>query len=107
VNELFAGWKDHPPTNILVKALLDGFAGGGKKSSADGGEINIPPSAQDAMQRAAVAAISAKADAKWLPVTRGRDPGMPTSAPVFDVDELRSRNREVIKKRAKRGPSGV
>lgn len=98
VNELFAGWDDYPPTNILVKALVEGF-GVKKKPKTDGEDFVVPQEAQDAMQRSAVGAIAAKADPRWLPVTRGRDRGLPKAAPVFDLTELRERNLEALRKR--------
>ena len=98
VNELFKGWEDYPPTNILVKALVNGF-GGIKKPKVDEDGFTIPSEAQDAMQRSAVGAIAAKADPRWLPVTRGRDRGLPKAAPVFDLTELRERNLEALRKR--------
>lgn len=103
--ELFEGWDEHPPTNILVKALLDGF-GGGKNTKPDP-DLKLPPHIQDTLQRSAVAAINAKADPKWLPVTRGRDPGLPGVAPIFDLDELREKNAERLRQRAQKGVEGV
>lgn len=30
---------------------------------------------------------------------RGRDPGLPSTAPVFDLNELRQRNTDALRKR--------
>jgi hypothetical protein len=76
--------------------LVEGFGGGKKRSNE---LIDIPPEARDAMQTSAVAALATRADPKWLPITRGRDPGLPKAAPVFDLDELRRRNAEALKQR--------
>jgi hypothetical protein len=99
VQELFAGWSEHTPTNILVKALVKGL----------GGEVNAPPAVSqeipqhvfDAMQNSALAGIAAKAGPR-LPITRGKDAGLPKSSPVFDFDELRERNKDVLRRRAKK-----
>jgi hypothetical protein len=94
VNDLFVGWSEHPPTNILVKALVEGL-GGGLRSSMP--EENIDdvlashPAANYAMQNAAVQAIAAQAGSR-LPVTYGRDSGLPKTPPVFDIDKLREKN---------------
>jgi hypothetical protein len=103
VNELFQGWKDFPPTNLLVRALVEGF--GGIKRTDGTKAIDIPPEAQDALQQSAVMAIASKADASWLPVTRGRDPGLPKTKPTFDIDELRKRNAAATRRRIAKGQS--
>ena len=96
-NELFSGWSEFPPTNLLVKALVEGL-GGGTKPKVDP-EVDVPPEALAAMQRSAVGAISAKAGPR-LPVVKGPDPGLPKTAPVFDIEELRRRNEDISRRRA-------
>jgi hypothetical protein len=98
VGELFSGWTEHPPTNILVKALVDGF-GGMKRSTTIDEELVIPKQAQDALQAGAVSAIASKADPRWLPVVRGKDPGLSQTKPVFDTQELRRRSTDALRKR--------
>ena len=88
VNELFVGWDEHPPTNILVKA----FVGWGKKEQPLV-DATIPPEALEQMQRSALAAISAKAGNR-LPIIKGKDKGLPKVQPTFDLDELRRRNAQ-------------
>jgi hypothetical protein len=106
VKELFSGWSDHPPTNILVRAIVEGL-GGGKASVASEDDFSVPQVAQDAMQRAATAAIAAKAGSR-LPVIHGKDTGLPKAAPVFDLDILREKNIELLKKRrAEKGKERV
>jgi hypothetical protein len=81
VNDLFSGWKDHPPVYVLVKAIVEGF-GGGKKTDIEEKDI-------DQLQRESRG---------LLPILRGtKDPGLPKSAPVFDLDQMRIKNQERIK----------
>lgn len=104
---MFAGWDEHPPTNILVKALLDGLSGGAKPKTDAEGNWNIPPEALAEMQKSAVASIQAKADPGWLPVKSGPDKGMPKMAPIFDVDELKAKNAEALQRMIRRRAEGV
>lgn len=101
VNELFAGWSEHPPTNILVKALVEGFGGGVKTQVRYYDTIDIPVEATAAMQRSALAGIAAKAGAT-LPVLQGHDSGLPKATPIFDIGEMRERNANVIRRRQAR-----
>jgi hypothetical protein len=89
-NELFSGWADFPPTNLLLKGLLEGL-GGGTKPAENGPNAEIPAEAQLAMQQAALTEIAAKAGPR-IPITRGRDKGLPKTQPTFDPDALRERN---------------
>lgn len=100
MNELFEGWSEHPPTNLLVKAIVEGLGGG--RSSAPSENFVVPPEAQKAMQDSALAEISVKAGHQ-LPVLRGRDPGLPPAKPVFDLDEMKARNAEILQRRSARG----
>ena len=104
VNELFLGWEDFPPTNLLLKALVEGF-GGGKPAHRATEPLEIPPEAAQAMQDSAMAAIVAKAGSR-LPIVRGRDPGLPKTPPVFDLEALRKRNAEATAKRKARSVGG-
>ena len=70
---------------------MEGFGGGRKSPSAS---VEIPPEASEAMQRAAVTEIAAKAGSN-LPVIRGRDVGLPAASPVFDIEELSRRSKSV------------
>lgn len=96
MNELFSGWNEYPPTNLLLKALVEGF-GGGSKPQVEPERLDIPPEAALAMQRSAAAEISTRIG-RGLPMVRGRDTGLPKAPPVFDIDEMRKRN-EAIKNR--------
>jgi hypothetical protein len=98
VNELFTGWNEHPPTNILVHAIVKGLGGETTTTSSSDDTFTIPNEAQDALQKSATAAIAAKAGHR-LPVIQGRDTGLPKASPVFDVDALREKNIELLKKR--------
>lgn len=91
MNDLFRGWDEYPPTNLLVKAIVEGL-GGCKAVAAP--EVEMTSEAFEAMQNSAIAAIAAKAGSR-LPVVQGRDRGLPNKAPVFDLDELRNRNMTV------------
>jgi hypothetical protein len=110
VNDLTSQWKDHPPTNILLKGLIEGLAGG-SKPTVDAA-VDMPPEAFEAMQNAALAGIAARAGNR-IPIMAGRDPGLPKAAPVFDLDTLRQRNAEAkarLEARAKekaKGTTGV
>jgi len=92
--ELFEGWVDHPPTNLLVKAIVEGF-GGAKPKLAEGAwsADNIPPEAMQAMQNSALQQIAVKAG-PTLPIQRGRDKGLPKAPPIFDEETMRQRNEE-------------
>jgi hypothetical protein len=97
VNELMLGWEDHTPTNILVKALLEGLGGGKANKTPTADEFQqLAPEAMKAMQDSAMEAIVAKAGNR-LPVTRGRDKGLPHRGPIFDVELLRDKNDTVAK----------
>ena len=104
VNELFSGWDEHTPTHLLVKALVEGFGGGKISSPSPPGSANpayaVPLEAQAAMQTSVLNNIAAKAGPA-MPILRGRDPGLPAKPPSFDLDELRERNLDILRKRAK------
>jgi hypothetical protein len=51
------------------------------------------------MQRAALVGIAAKAGPR-LPIMSGPDRGLPKTLPTFDMEELKRRNIDVLKKRA-------
>jgi len=91
VNELFEGWRDYPPTNLLVKALVEGFGGKAATAESKTPSADIPPAAMAAMQNSALAQIQVKAG-PTLPVVRGRDPGLPKTPPIFDPEVLRAKN---------------
>ena len=93
---MFHGWEEYPPTNLLVKAIVEGLGGGAKPK--DDVDIDVPPEAMLAMQRSAAQAIVTKAGPR-LPMVRGADKGLPPTPPTFDIDELRRRNAEVIQRR--------
>ena len=99
VNELFSGWDEYPPTNILVKALVEGF--GGKKKSTVDETVEMPQEAFDAMQKSAMAEIAVKAGPR-LPILQGKDRGLPKTPPVFDIEVMRQRNAEVLARRQNR-----
>lgn len=99
MNELFAGWDEHPPTNILVKALVEGFGGKTKPQGASA-FVDVPPEATAEMSRSALTYIAAKAGSR-LPIVKGRDKGLPAKPPSFDVEELKKRNIETIRRRVK------
>lgn len=58
----------------------------------------MSPEAFEAMQNSALGAITSKAGSR-LPVMQGKDPGLPKAAPVFDLDELRKRNSDIMSQR--------
>lgn len=103
-NELFEGWEEYPPTSITLKAIAAGFGVGQKENKVEDDGTFIPTEAQEAMQRSAMQAIAAKAGSR-LPILRGGDPGLPKAKPVFDIDSLRNKNIEVLKKRLLKGAS--
>jgi hypothetical protein len=90
---LFEGWAEHPPTNLLLQAIIDGLGGGSKakpaKPSAE--QTEAESRAMAAMQQSALAEIQTKAGPSF-PVMRGKDKGLPKAAPVFDENLLRERN---------------
>lgn len=94
MNELFGQWNEHPPTSVLVKALVDGFAG-----------AKAPPkSVEEAAQRAGIS----EGDLMKLRTQVGRalpiqakDPGLPAQAPVFDLGAMREKNAHRLKATAK------
>jgi hypothetical protein len=96
VEDLFSGWEEFPPTNLLVKAIVEGLGGGRKVTSSE--DFTVPSEALDAMQRSALSQISAKAGPQ-LPVIRGADVGLPKTTPVFDLDTMRQRNQDRLKTR--------
>ena len=97
VNELFAGWGEYTPTNLLVKAIVEGLGGGVKEKPM--AEQDIPPEAMEAMRNSALTAIAAKAGSR-VPILQGRDPGLPKAEPAFDLEEMRRRNADVLRRRA-------
>jgi hypothetical protein len=101
VNELFEGWNDHPPLNVMVQILVESFSGVkfGKAAEVSPEGIELPSEAMVEMTKSAMAGIEAKAGNR-LPIVRGKDKGLPKEAPVFNVDELRLKNAEIIRKRA-------
>lgn len=76
VNEYFAKWKDHPPVYVLVKGLLEGL--GGKPAEDDPVPVNISQFVKEV--------------GSTVPVVHGPDLGLPKTAVVFDIDEMRRRN---------------
>lgn len=95
VNELFEGWDEHPPTNILVKALVDGFSGKKPADVNSSSDVDMPPEAFKVMQASALEQIKHRAGNR-VPVVRGKDPGLPKTAPIFDFDAMRAKNAERI-----------
>ena len=96
VQELFEGWAEYPPTNLLVKALVGGFGGG---SAATPESSEIPPDILAKMQQSALQVLAVKAG-PGLPILRGRDKGLPKAEPIFDVTEMQQKNVECLKRRA-------
>ena len=87
---MFEGWSDHPPTNLLLKAIVEGL-GGGKATGTKQAELAVPPEAAEAMEKAALAEIRTKGAGR-IPIVRGRDKGLPKTLPVFDIDAMRANN---------------
>ena len=96
VNDLFEGWNDSPPTNLLVRAIVEGL-GGGRKPVFVQDQAQI--SDRDLTELASQAG-------KALPIQRGPDPGLPKAAPVFDLDLMRKKNLAYIIKAGKSKPKG-
>ena len=93
-NELIEGWNENPPVHLLVKALVIGFGG---QTASHSRESSINDSNIDE--------IRAKAGA-MLPVYRGRDPGLPSSAPIFDLNAMREKNAmKILARNAARAES--
>jgi hypothetical protein len=69
------------------------------------GIVDVPPEATAAMESSALSALATKAGPA-LPIMRGRDPGLPQAKPIFDIDELRSRNLDLLKTRVLKGGNG-
>lgn len=97
---MFAGWEEFTPTNVLVKALVQGF-GGASPASPAATLDNISPEALEQMQRSAMAGIAAKADPRWLPIQRGVDKELAKLTPTFDMDELKARAEQSMQRRVK------
>jgi len=95
-NELFEGWGEHPPTNLLVKAIVEGFGGTRPGPMGQTADVQMPPAAAEAMEKAALAEIRTKGAGR-IPIIQGRDKGLPKAPPVFDLDKLRERNGTVAK----------
>jgi hypothetical protein len=87
--DLTAQWKDHPPTNILLKGFIEGFSGSAKPPEP----LEIPPEAFEAIQNSAIAGIAARAGNR-LPIMAGRDRGLPKATPIFDLEAMRKKNEE-------------
>ena len=105
VNELFEGWEDYPPVSVTLKALAAGFGVGVKENKVEEDGTFVPSEAQEAMQRSALQAIATKAGGR-LPIMRGRDPGLPKAKPVFDLNELRNKNMDTLKRKLTKGALG-
>lgn len=88
VNELFAGWEEHPPVYVLVKAIVQGLGGGGAMPSRETIEEQI---IDDQILNKLRAEVQG-----YMPVVRGRDPGLPKSKVVTDLDQMREKNRARI-----------
>jgi hypothetical protein len=100
-NELFQGWDEHPPTNLLLKAIAVGFGVIKKPEIKVQDDTLQHQQAFDAMQRAAMHEIAVKAGPR-LPILQGPDLGLPKAKPIFDIEELLKRNANVVQQRAER-----
>jgi hypothetical protein len=89
VNELFTGWEEHPPVYVLVKAIVQGLGGGGAMPSHETIEEQTTDDQILSKLRAEVQGLS-------MPIVRGRDPGLPKSKVVTDLDQMREKNRARI-----------
>lgn len=92
---MFDDWGENPPLYVLVKTLVEGLAGAGKPRTL------ASAAAKAGIDEATLAKLRAEAG-KALPQIKGRDPGLPKAAPVFDLDVLRRRNAERIAKAVKK-----
>lgn len=95
-NMYFRGWEESPPTFVLVRAIAEGL----------GGEVRQPTEAEKAVEAAGadvertLTEISVRSRGS-VPVTRGKDLGLPKIPPAFDLDEMRRRNAERVLMRHK------
>lgn len=86
VNELFLTWNEHPPVYVLLKALVEGLGGGTKPKPIDEAQIQE---------------LTFKSRGALPVVAKGKNPFEPKAAPVFDLETMRAKNREILlKKRA-------
>lgn len=85
---------------MILKGFIGGFGGNAtepKTKTAD----EIPVEAMTAMQNSVMREIAVKAGNR-LPVTKGRDRGLPKAPPVFDLEALRAKNAEAVERMKKR-----
>jgi hypothetical protein len=98
VNELFEGWGDAPPTNLLLKAIIEGFGGKGQgRAEPPVSAVQTPQDVDSALQELASKAGPA------LPVMRGKDPALGRFKPVFDEDSLKAKNLSAQQRMKARG----
>lgn len=94
-NELFEGWADEPPTNVLLNGIVRGFAGKGATTPSREQRALETGGAITNVTDADLIKLSVEAGPA-LPVQRTKDIGLPKKAPVFDMLEMRKRNTDVI-----------
>ncbi len=91
VQEVVKGWSEEPPLVFLVEALVHGLGGGTKPKVLEPETLPAP----------SIDPIPSPGELSDLAFRAGRslaivdhDPGLPKSAPIFDLDELRRKNVE-------------
>lgn len=97
-NELFESWEDSPPTNYLVRAIVEGF--GGKKFKSNLNRLEPVQVQSKSDQRKILSEISQQAGST-LPVLR-KDPGLSQFKPEFDPEALNKKNLALRVKYAKK-----
>lgn len=97
-------WAKNPPSNVLLKWIVEGLMGkpsGQPRQQIGADGLPVPQSGLEhgVNTDAQLIEIAAKSGGS-VPVQRGRDLGLPPTPPVWDMDELRERNRNIVVQRA-------
>lgn len=88
MHELFGQWSETPPTNVLLSLVA-------RSLGIKWGQPTIEPLAGDGIP-------SELRNRPGLPIVRGRDPGLPKTAPVFDLNAMKRKNIERMVATAKK-----
>lgn len=94
-NGLFGSWKENPPTNLLLSAIVQAFGGGSAQPSVSE-KTDVP---KHVITDSDLTKLSVVAGAN-LPIRR-KDPGLPKTKPVFDMNDLVEKNNRMIRTRGR------